>query len=102
MSQLMLTGKKTRRVYVGYKAEKVANVHYTRAVLFRSPIPVTEGTHGKEYDYVVGPFRTARGGKALIWYGWNNPHCLSVTDAEKIAKDNAAELDSLPRERMRA
>lgn len=39
---------------------------------------------------VVGPFRTRRGAQFMADHGRNNPHCLTVGDAERLAKARAA------------
>lgn len=53
---------------------------------FRSPITPTE-TDFPQYFAVIGPFRTIRGAKFMELYGNNNPHCLTVAQAEKLAKN---------------
>lgn len=55
--------------------------------LFRSVIRPTEQTHGSQYNAVIGPFRTKRGADYMLFCGrGNNPHCQSVSDAERLAK----------------
>jgi hypothetical protein len=54
--------------------------------VFRSAQTPTEDTHGDKYFAVIGPFRTRRGATFMAKYGRNNPHCLCVADAERIAK----------------
>lgn len=53
--------------------------------VFRSRVEPTEETHGKIYRYSIGPFKTVRGARYMATYGGNNPHCVTVADAEKLA-----------------
>lgn len=47
----------------------------------------TETSHGNQYAFVIGPFRTRRGAEYMAAYGGDgNPHCITVADAEKLAK----------------
>lgn len=46
----------------------------------------TEKTFGNRYRYVIGPFETIQGAEFMAKYGWNNPHCQHVDDAERLAK----------------
>ena len=39
-----------------------------------------------EYGAVIGPFRTKRGAQFMAKHGYNNPHCRTVADAERLAK----------------
>lgn len=73
-------------IYVGVNG--VANMRE----LFRCRSKPTEKSHGRKYGAVIGPFRTIRGAKAMVHFGCNNPHMQSVSDAERIGKQYAAEL----------
>lgn len=53
--------------------------------LFKSTIEPTEETHG-QFKYVIGAFKTKRGAVYMAKYGLNNPHLLTVADAEYYAK----------------
>jgi len=67
--------------YVGCKAGKW--------VVFKSFVKPTEKTHGNLYNAVIGPFRTVRGANFMRDYGQGNPHCVTVSDAERLAKLDA-------------
>jgi hypothetical protein len=73
-------------IYVGVNG--IANFRE----LFRSNYKPSEASHGKKYGAVIGPFRTIRGAKAMVHFGGNNPHMQSVSDAERIGKQYAADL----------
>lgn len=68
-----------RQYYIGHKN---GDRH-----LFYSDSPVTKESHGSLYTAVVGPFITKRGALFMLEHGVNNPHCQSVADAEKLAKE---------------
>lgn len=71
------------KIYVGF-------CHWERKYkTFRSPDTPTEDSHGGAYLWVIGPFRTARGARFMADFGWNNPHCQTVDDAEHLAKREA-------------
>lgn len=72
----------TKRYYVG-----LARIGFAREV-FLSPSVPTEESHGDRYGITIGPFRTRRGAEYMAVYGHNNPHCQSVADAERLAKNN--------------
>lgn len=42
---------------------------------------------------VIGPFRTVRGAEFMRQYGEGNPHCQTVGDAERLAKQYAAQAE---------
>ncbi len=68
------------RWYVGHKG--AGSVGF---VAFQSATEPTERTHGDRFAAVIGPFDTKR---AAVWaeaHGANNPHFLTVADAERIA-----------------
>ena len=79
------------RFYVGHKSGK-------RSV-FRSTEAPTEESHGESYALCTGPFRTKLGAIVLAEYGHaQNPHVLTVQDAERIARAlPAAEKEALRR-----
>jgi hypothetical protein len=52
----------------------------------------TEATHGSRFICAVGPFRTLRGARYFAAYGNGNPHVLTVEDAERGAKREAARV----------
>jgi hypothetical protein len=69
----------TRRPYIGLNNEaKVFEV-------FRSEHTPTEESH-PQYKAVIGPFRTAKAARLMQEGGPNNPHFLTVADAERAAK----------------
>ncbi len=41
-------------------------------------------THGHLYAAVIGPFKTKRGAEFMAGPGYNNPHCRTVADAERL------------------
>lgn len=53
--------------------------------VFRAAIMPTAESHGKVYSAVVGPFKTKGGAEYMAKYGRNNPHCRTVSEAEKCA-----------------
>lgn len=54
--------------------------------VFTSRCKPTRITHGDKYLAVIGPFLTLRGAQFMAAYGKGNPHCQTVDDAERIAK----------------
>ena len=54
--------------------------------LFRAEETPTKQSH-PQYAGVIGPFRTKRGAEFMRKCGRNNPHCQTVADAERLAKD---------------
>ena len=73
-----MANRLTNRFFVGIKSDLKREV-------FRSAGIPNENTFG-EYSAVIGPFRTKR---AAVFMAncQNNPHCLSVSDAERISKE---------------
>jgi hypothetical protein len=71
-------------IFLGYKNCKPER--------FNSDTTPTFQSHGERFDYVIGPFRTVRGLKAMAQWGNNNPHIRCVADAERIGKLYAHEL----------
>lgn len=57
--------------------------------LFKSDTTPTEETHGHLFKAVIGVFKTKRGAVYMAKYGLNNPHLLTVADAEYYAKREA-------------
>jgi hypothetical protein len=54
--------------------------------VFRSQDTPTAQTHGHQYNYAIGPFRTVRAAQFMALHGYNNPHLRCVADAERISK----------------
>jgi hypothetical protein len=74
----MKTKLKKNRFYVGFSGEWCE--------LFQSRETPTNDSHGHLYHKVMGPFSTKAGAKFYCRYGKNNPHCNTVAQAEKLAK----------------
>lgn len=74
-------------IYLGYKGG-------LREV-FRPDAPPTEKSH-PQYNAVVGPFQTVRGAKFMLHCGDGNPHCTSVSQAERLGKQHADAVKSAP------
>lgn len=55
-----------------------------REVFVSAEEPTTE-SHGHAYHAVIGPFRTLRGARFMRDHGRDNPHCITVADAESLA-----------------
>ena len=72
-----------KQYYVG-----LTGINTKREVFFDFRTP-TVAQYGKRYGAVIGPFRTKRGAVFMAEYGANNPHCYTVDDAERIAKELA-------------
>jgi hypothetical protein len=79
----MTTKRIYTRPYVG-KDVKTGKLH-----VFRSDVVPTDETFGRLYSYCIGPFRTMRGAKFMAEHGSNNPHCQTVSQAERLAKAGA-------------
>jgi hypothetical protein len=75
-----------RRIYVGKRKDTGARE------LFRSEVKPTDQTHGDVYAYAIGPFRTVRGATFMAEYGRDNPHCVTVRDAEMIASGKSYDI----------
>ena len=67
------------RIYVGY-------ITAFNLEVFRSDKEPTRQTHGDKYMASMGPFRTMRAARFMRDCGVGNPHCITVGDAERIAK----------------
>lgn len=70
------------KFYVGIKPNAVYET-------FKSQDEPTQESHGKQYNAVIGPFRTKRGADFMAKHGKGNPHIQHVNDAERIAKQYA-------------
>lgn len=70
------------RFYVGHVKGKMFGE------VFKAATMPTRASHGKEYFATTGPFRTKRGAEFMA-NQYNNPHCQTVADAERIAKSLA-------------
>lgn len=57
----------------------------TRREIFNCEQEPTTESHGHLYDAVIGPFKTLSGARFMRYHGWNNPHCQTVADAERIS-----------------
>jgi len=66
------------KYYVGRKG--------TKGEVFTSSKTPTADTHGHLYRAVTGPFRTKKGAMFMAECGYNNPHCSTVSEAERLAK----------------
>ena len=53
--------------------------------IFKAKTEPTEKEY-PQFIYIIGPFKTLRGAEFMRDYGYNNPHCQHVNDAEKLAK----------------
>jgi hypothetical protein len=54
--------------------------------IFKNGTKPTFDSHGEKYNAVIGPFLTMRGARFMCKNGRNNPHCQTVSDAEKLGK----------------
>ena len=55
-------------------------------VAFKCSTIPTSTSHGDEYTYVIGPFKTKRGAVWAQQFGLDNPHFRNVQDAEQLAR----------------
>jgi hypothetical protein len=69
-----------KRFYLGLRAETPLRE------VFASANEPTELSHGQRYNAVVGPFNTKRGAEFMRDYGFANPHCRNVAEAERLAR----------------
>ena len=69
-----------RKFYVGLSASGSL-----RRWLFNDVEPI-KNNHGDQYVAIIGPFATKRGAIFMRDYGEGNPHCQTVSDAERLAK----------------
>jgi len=67
----------TKKYYVGTNGRK-----YTPFLCEKTP---TADSHGDKYTSVIGPFRTKGGATIMAKYGYDNPHLMTVTEAEHMA-----------------
>lgn len=56
-----------------------------REVFYSSDVP-TRASHGHQYEACIGPFRTRAGADFMARCGAGNPHCVTVADAERLAR----------------
>ncbi len=68
------------RPYVGYKKDGSWEV-------FRASAGPTEELYGSLYNGVLGPFQTLRAANFYVKCGRGNPHTVTVSACERIAKD---------------
>jgi hypothetical protein len=73
----------TTKPYVGIRCDN------SKREIFRASAGPTRELYGSLYCYVIGPFRTKRGATFMRDYGLNNPHCQTVSQAERLAKMEA-------------
>lgn len=73
--------KKQSRLYVGCNASRSWEV-------FRATEKPTCESHGAQYAAVIGPFRTRAGAEFMRDHGYGNPHCATVADAERLAREH--------------
>lgn len=66
------------RWYLGHKDGRLE--------IFQAAAIPTFTSHGFVYAAVVGPFRTKRAALYMAQHGRNNPHLLTVNDAERVSK----------------
>ncbi len=67
------------KVYIGHKLGF--------REIFRSSNTPTSAEF-PQFAAVIGPFRTVRGANFMLKHGYGNPHCQTVSDAERLAKLN--------------
>ena len=78
---------KTRaRWYVGHRTKSGA------LEAFPSIEAPTVETYGDRYTHTIGPFRTKLAALVFVQRGDNNPHCVTVAQAERQARRNAASI----------
>lgn len=53
---------------------------------FRAANTPSFQSHGSQYTYVIGPFKTKRAANWVEKYGKNNPHFQHVDDAERLSR----------------
>jgi hypothetical protein len=73
------------------RAKYYVGMHRYRHKLqvFSSATIPTVQSHGIWYKWVWGKFKTKRAAEFAAKYGLNNPHCITVADAERLAKEAA-------------
>lgn len=67
------------RIYIGIRLGGVREV-------IRATAEPTERSHGAKFICAIGPFDTMRAARFMRDYGRGNPHCLTVADAEQLAR----------------
>lgn len=63
---------------------------------FRAKTTPTHESHGEQFAYVIGPFRSVAGALFLMHHGHLNPHCRCVSEAERLARSVGVDM-TLPR-----
>ena len=66
--------------YVG-----VHNLEPHNRFAFTTATPPTQADY-PHFLYVIGPFVTRRGARFMRDFGQGNPHCQTVSDAEKLSR----------------
>ena len=79
-----------KKYYVGIKPGAIRE-------LFRSAIHPTDTSHGHLYNAAVGPFVTKAGAEYMRDHGNNNPHCQTVWQAEKLARQQKSRQQDFQR-----
>lgn len=69
---------KRNRLYVGL-------VKGGKREIISHHIQPTAASHGASYYAMIGPFRTRKGAEFMRDNGAGNPHCQTVSDAERLA-----------------
>ena len=72
------------KIYLGLNSGK--------GEVFRAEKTPDIDSHGHRFAAVVGPFRTKRGAEFMRDFGFNNPHCRTVGEAERLAKKHCGEV----------
>lgn len=70
-----------KRIYIGASYKDGNGIRE----IFKSSIHPT-AEQFPQYQSCIGPFKTMRGAIFMRDYGFNNPHCQTVNQAEKIVK----------------
>ena len=76
----------SNRLYVGVKSD----LNMER---FRSKETPVRSSHGHLYAAVIGPFRTVAGAEYMVNFGKGNPHCQTVSQAERLGRINKAQSE---------
>lgn len=67
------------------RTKQYVGISARRREVFHAMSTPTQATH-PQYGAVIGPFRTKRGAVFMARNGYNNPHCRTVADAERLSK----------------
>ena len=76
-----------KHYYVGVRESK-------RSVFYMAVVEPTQEMC-PQYSAVIGPFRTKKAAYLMAEYGANNPHMQTVADAERIARENHIEFQTV-------